>query len=72
LARAASFKDPLTITDYESNQSLYLDSEWLLSILFDASRFPTQKPPSGGFFLFSINRLNASLTLSKGKLAALP
>jgi hypothetical protein len=45
-------KTALTITDYESNQSFSLDSEWLLSILFDASRFPTQRPPSGGFFLF--------------------
>jgi hypothetical protein len=42
----------LTITDYESVQSFCLDSEWLLSILFDASRFPTQRPPSGGLSLF--------------------
>jgi hypothetical protein len=40
----------LAITDYELNRSFCLDSEWLLSILFDASRFPTRKPPSGGFF----------------------
>jgi hypothetical protein len=42
----------LTITDYESKRSFCLDSEWLLSILFDASRLPTQKPPPGGFSLF--------------------
>jgi hypothetical protein len=69
---ASSLKDALTITDYESVQSFFLDSEWLLSILFDASRFPTQRPPSGGFFLICSDRFNAPLTLSKGKLAASP
>jgi hypothetical protein len=52
-------KGALTITDYESVQSFCLDSEWLLSILFDASRFLTQRPPPGGLSLFVSNPLMA-------------
>jgi hypothetical protein len=58
-AAHSAFNAALTITDYESNQSFSLDSEWLLSILFDASRFPTQRPPPGGFFLFAGFRLRS-------------
>jgi hypothetical protein len=68
-AGSHNLKTVLTITDYESFQSFSLDSEWLLSILFDASRFPTQRPPSDGLFLFARNLCNTSLTLKKGKLA---
>jgi hypothetical protein len=45
-----------------------LDSEWLLSILFDASRFPTQKAALGRLFFICAIYFDVLLTLSKGKL----
>jgi hypothetical protein len=46
-----------------------LDSEWLLSVLFDVSRFPTQSRREAAFLLGGEASIHAALTLSKSKLA---
>jgi hypothetical protein len=67
ICNGCEFKGSLSFLDHYSFQSIFMDFEWLLSTLFDASLLLLRAAGNGGSFLFQFGAFPAASRLPFSK-----